>query len=342
MGPDRESQRGFGTIDCMTATVVNQRSMVPTTSLLPSVLPTQRLTASGLAVAELRADLRRVVSWRNAVTVALMYVQSIGLLIAVDRAVERTGWWVLWVPTFFLMGRAHALLGILSHEGTHRLLFASQRWNDLVSNWMIAPLSFSSQEGYRRSHMAHHRDPLGPGEPDKALYADYPVTEATLRRRLRRDLSGESGYKIVKGILRGLSKPVTRKAVIRIICTQIVLAVVLGYVVAWWAWPALWFLPWMTVWRVLNRLRAIAEHGGMRNSKDERVTTHHVRQSLSARFWMVPYNTGWHIAHHVDAGVPWRNLPRFHRELVTAGYIVDGLEYPSYRALWRALSSRSE
>ena len=27
---------------------------------------------------------------------------------------------------------------------------------------------------------------------------------------------------------------------------------------------------------------------------------------------MVPYNTGWHLAHHVDMGVPWRNLPELH------------------------------
>lgn len=316
--------------------------MVPAPSLLPSVLPTDRLTASGVAVPQLRAELRRVASWRNAITVVLAYVQSFGVLIGVDLLVERTGWWPLWIPTFLLMGRAHALFGILSHEGTHRLLFATQRWNDLVSNWLIAPLSFSSQEGYRRSHMAHHRDPLGPAEPDKTLYADYPVTRPTLQRRLRRDISGDSGYKVLRSILRGLNKPVTRNAVIRIICTQIALAVVLGFSVAWWAWPVMWFLPWMTVWRLLNRLRAIAEHGGMRNSKDERVTTHHVRQSVAARFWMVPYNTGWHIAHHVDAGVPWRNLPRFHRELVAAGYVVEGLEYPSYRALWRALSARPQ
>ena len=39
------------------------------------------------------------------------------------------------------------------------------------------------------------------------------------------------------------------------------------------------------------------------------MTTHVIRQSRLARFWMVPYNTGWHLAHHVDMGVPWRNLP---------------------------------
>jgi fatty acid desaturase len=264
----------------MTATMVPPRTMVPDESLLPSVLPSQRLTASGVAIPELRNELRRVVSWRNAITVGLLYVQSFGLLVGVDRLVERTGWWPLWIPTFFLMGRAHALFGILSHEGTHRLLFATQKWNDIVSNWMIAPLSFSSQEGYRRSHMAHHRDPLGPNEPDKTLYADYPVTRSTLLRRLRRDATGESGYKILKGLLRGFMKPLTRNAAIRIVCAQIILAVLLGVVVGWWAWFAMWFAPWMTVWRVINRLRAIAEHGGMGNSKDERVTTHHVRQSL--------------------------------------------------------------
>jgi hypothetical protein len=39
-------------------------------------------------------------------------------------------------------------------------------------------------------------------------------------------------------------------------------------------------------------------------------------------------------------GVPWRNLPALHHELVAAGWVVPGLEYPSYPALWRALRSR--
>jgi fatty acid desaturase len=98
----------------------------------------------------------------------------------------------------------------------------------------------------------------------------------------------------------------------------------------------------MTSWRVLNRLRSIAEHGGMTRSPDRRLTTHHVRQTWPARFWIVPYNTGWHLAHHVDMGVPWRNLPALHRELVAAGWVTEGLEYPSYTALWRKLASGPE
>jgi fatty acid desaturase len=78
----------------------------------------------------------------------------------------------------------------------------------------------------------------------------------------------------------------------------------------------------------------------MERSTDRRRTTHHVRQSALAGFVIVPFNTGWHLAHHVDMGVPWRNLPRLHDELVAAGWVVPDLEYPSYRALWAALASR--
>jgi fatty acid desaturase len=100
-----------------------------------------------------------------------------------------------------------------------------------------------------------------------------------------------------------------------------------------------WVLSWATVWKVTNRLRAIAEHGGMTRSKDRRRTTHVIRQSRLASFFLVPYNTGWHLAHHVDMGVPWRNLPRFHAELVAAGWVTPDVEYPSYRAFWRACSA---
>ena len=110
----------------------------------------------------------------------------------------------------------------------------------------------------------------------------------------------------------------------------------------WWVYPLLWFLPWVTEWRVINRLRSIAEHGGMERSPDRRATTHHVRQSWAARFWIVPYNTGWHLAHHVDMGVPWRNLPAFHTELERAGYVTGAITYPSYFVLWKALSSADD
>ena len=97
--------------------------------------------------------------------------------------------------------------------------------------------------------------------------------------------------------------------------------------------------PDLTVWRVMNRLRSIAEHGGMQASR--RPARDHALgpPDLAARLTIVPYNTGWHLAHHVDSGIPFRKLPRLHAELVRSGYVQPGLEYPSYPALWRKLAS---
>ncbi|MEZ5228192.1 MAG: fatty acid desaturase [Acidimicrobiales bacterium] len=97
-----------------------------------------------------------------------------------------------------------------------------------------------------------------------------------------------------------------------------------------WVW--LWLVPYVFVVQVLNRLRSVAEHGGLTRSADRR---HHARQSLIARFMFVPIGVGYHLAHHVDSGIPFRNLPRFQRILEEDGYITSDLTWPTYRALWK-------
>jgi fatty acid desaturase len=310
-------------------------TVVPADDLLPDVLPTERLGPRGLPVPELRAELRRIPNLRNALSVAGALTQTFGV-IALAAWIDHP---VAWVAAFLLMGRGFALLAILAHEAAHRLLFTNRRLNDGVGRWVLGYPGFVPTDLYRRSHMAHHRDEMGPEEPDLSLYQGYPITRASFRRKLTRDALGISGWKNLRGLLRGVRHPVARRAALCILAVQAVLLA--GFWVAGWPqlYLLLWLAPWMTGWRVINRLRAVAEHGGMIRSADRRCTTHHVRQRLLARFWMVPYNTGWHLAHHVDSGVPFRNLPRLHRELVASGWVPAALEYPSYLALWRALAS---
>jgi fatty acid desaturase len=309
--------------------------MVPPADIRPDVLPTDRLTASARPVPELRETLRRIPNLRNVATVIGAYVQSVGLIVAAV-ALDNP---FAWVAAFLLMGRAFAGFAILAHEAAHRLLFSAKRANDLVGRWLLAYPAFVPFDIYRRSHMAHHKDEFGPAEPDMALYNGYPITRASLRRKLTRDAFFNSGWKNLKPLLQALTRRDSRPIAARIVGTQVVLLVAFSM----WGRPelyfVLWLTPWLTGWRVINRHRSIAEHGGMMRSDDRRATTHVVRQHWLARFWMVPYNTGWHLAHHVDMGVPWRNLPALHRELVDAGWVVPDLEYPSYLALWRALAA---
>jgi fatty acid desaturase len=308
------------------------RTMVPADELLPDVLPTERLNGRAMAMRPLRDELRQIPTARNVVTVVLALAQTFGVVIA---AAWLNTWWS-YLLAFLLMGRGHCLLNILGHEAAHRLLFPNRALNDLVGRWLLAYPTFLAFGAYRRVHFAHHRDELGPEEPDLALYGGYPIPPDSWHRKLRRDVLGVSAAKNFKAL--GRSLRARRAEAWEIVAVQ---AVLLGAAIAVSRPLAyvVWILSWSTLWKVSNRLRAIAEHGGMERSADRRRTTHVIRQTPLARYLMVPYNTGWHLAHHVDMGVPWRNLPRLHGELVASGWLVPDVEYPSYRAFWRACSS---
>ncbi len=310
--------------------------MVPSPDVLPPAMPDARIRADGRPTPEFRAELRRVRSWRNALSIASTYAQA-GLVI---YAAVHFGPWA-WLPAVLLMGRTHAQLAALMHDASHRMLFTNKALNDWTGRWLLGYPGWTPTDAYRRSHAAHHREEFGPDEPDLALYRGYPLTRASFRRKLWRDARGSTGWKLIKPLLAGVRSPnrARRRTTIEILAVQAVLfaaAIASGH---WWVYPLLWVLPYMTVWRVINRLRAIAEHGGLGPSPDRRATTHSVRQHWVARFALVPYNIGFHLAHHVDSGIPFRSLPRFHRALRDAGYITDAYEYPSYRMLWRALRS---
>jgi fatty acid desaturase len=312
--------------------VAGLAGMVPAT--LPEYHETARIRPDGRPTPAFREQLRRIPSWRNLGSVVFLYVQTGAVVWA---TVAWAPW--SWPVAFVLMGRAFAQFASLMHEAAHRLLFSDKRANDLVGRWLLGYPSFTSTDAYRRVHMAHHRDEFGPDEPDIPLYIGYPVGAASFRRKLVRDATGRTGVKLMRGLLHGArsTDQRVRRTFWKIMGVQ---AVLLGAAIAsghWWLYPLFWLAPYLTVWRVINRLRSVAEHGGMQRSPDRRQSTHTVRQHLVARFLLVPYRIGWHLAHHVDSGVPFRNLPLLHDALREAGYVDDTYEYPSYPAIWRAL-----
>ena len=210
---------------------------------------------------------------------------------------------------------------------------------DTAGRWLLGFPSWTNTDGYRRVHAAHHRDEFGPDEPDIALYIGYPIERASFRRKMMRDATGRTGIRLLRDVFAAArSKDQrSRRTFWKIMLTQAILlatAIASGH---WWLYPFFWLAPYLTAWRLINRLRSIAEHGGMQLSSDRRETTHAVRQLPVARFMLVPYRIGLHLPHHVDSGVPFRNLPKLNEALREAGYLDDTIEYQSYPALWRAL-----
>ncbi|NQV97131.1 MAG: fatty acid desaturase [Acidimicrobiaceae bacterium] len=309
--------------------------MVRTHSPRRTIDPAGRIKIDGHPKSEWRTDLRKINNFRNSVTIVLFYLQTATIIFVTTQLNNLAIYFV----AILLMGRAHAQAASLMHEAAHRMLFSNRKINDFVGRWLLGYIAFTNTDGYRHVHMAHHRQEFGPDEPDIPLYANYPISRASFRRKILRDISGISGLRLARLQLASLSSPdtQTRRAQRRILVIQVLLAVLSVATGNWTIYFVLWLLPYLTIWRVINRLRSIAEHGGLRADEDRRITTHAVRQHPFARFLLVPYNIGWHLAHHVDAGIPFRSLPKYHSELERSGFVDDEDQYPNYFSLWRAL-----
>ena len=310
--------------------------MAPTIDSLPRVIDNPSIGTDGRPVPELRAELRRIPSLLNAWSVLWCYGQNI-LILAAAVHINHIATWLI---AFLLMGRMHAQFASLMHEAAHRLLFKHRGANDWVGNWLLGFPVITSTPAYRRVHMAHHREEFGPDEPDIPLYANYPITAESFRRKLVRDATGQTGIKLFRNQLRGFRSPDVRvrRTLLKMTLVQIIVVAAFFAVGHPWLYLTMFVLPYFTLWRVINRLRSIAEHGGLRADDDRRIATHSVVQHPLARFYLVPYNIGFHLAHHVDAGVPFRHLPKYHALLRDTRYVDDSYEYPSYGALWKAAS----
>ena len=301
---------------------------------LPTFAGSARLRPDGRPRPDFRAELRKIPNARNAANVLLTLAAGVGVVAAVIAADH----WLAAVAAMPVMGVVLLRIFILHHEAAHRLLFSNRRINDLIGVNLIGWLPFGTgTHHYRRGHANHHRDEFGPKEPDFLLYSFYPVSRSSMRRKLVRDFFGISAYRIVKPRFTGLVKPPFLVLSLRFFAGQALMLGLFWAVGHPWLYPVLWMVPYFTYYQVANRLRVVAEHGGMTRTPDRRNTTHHVRQSWVARLFLVPYNVGYHLAHHVDSGVPARNLPRLHRALKEDGYLPAEAVWPDYRSLWRAM-----
>lgn len=300
----------------------------------PKFAGSSRLHPDGRPKKAFRDLLRTVPNFRNSFSVILS-LSFLPLIVWITTTYNHP---LVWVFSILGMGLAQNRLFIISHEAAHRLLFSNQKINDLVGIRLIGWLAFGSgSHGYRIGHIRHHRDEFGPQEPDFLLYSFYPISKSSMRRKLLRDLSGISAFRIIRPRFQRLNEIRHLRLTISFLSGQLTIATLFWVFSNLTTYFLLWILPWTCVYQILNRVRAISEHGGMTQSSDRRKTTHYVQQNRLANFFIVPFNVGYHLAHHVDMLVPYKNLPLLDRALVEDGYISSDLIWPNYRSLLKAL-----
>ena len=226
---------------------------------------------------------------------------------------------------YFVIGATIQGLGILMHEGVHRILFRNRVLNRWVAFLCGVP-ALLSVTAYRVGHLPHHRHERGARDPDElenlsrdprilaglfcltllcgelfGLYRVGPWNALRTSGRERRDILVE--YAIVTAVF---------VAVFLLAPLRVLLHV--------WVFPAL-------IARQLTNVRTLAEH--VLTDPGSRLTaTRTVVSNRCVSFFMC--NLNYHVEHHLYPGVPWYNLPRLHRllagDLARAGVQV----YASY------------
>ena len=111
----------------------------------------------------------------------------------------------VWILGTVLLGSRLLGFGILVHECGHRTLFRTPALNDFVGRWLVAPPTFNNMRAYMRGHLEHHRLAGTAEDPDLPNYRDYPISRERLWRKLRRDLSGQTGWRTLQGVGRNLA-----------------------------------------------------------------------------------------------------------------------------------------
>jgi fatty acid desaturase len=236
--------------------------------------------------------------------------------------------------TFIIAGRQLGL-GILVHDCAHHALFKDRRANEIAGQWLAGPPINLNFAEYRKYHLAHHRHTGTSKDPDLVFVAKYPVSGKSLRRKLIRDITGQTG---LRDLVRTLSDFVAFKQ-LPWVSFHMVLFAVLALCRAPWAYP-LWWVAQIFIFPVLVRLRQVGEHGVVldRGDSDPRRNTSTTIVRWWERLLVAPNNVNYHIEHHVAAGVPSYRLARMHKMLMLNGFYngSDALSFGSIDVLRRA------
>lgn len=275
-----------------------------------------------------------------------------GLIFAAMAMVARWPNPLTIVVALFVIGGRQLGMSILMHEAAHRTLFRNRTLNDFVGNWLAAYPVWSDTVPYRPYHLRHHAKNWTKDDPDLDLVTPFPVTRDSLRRKIWRDLSGQTGLKRMRATLRrdlsmgNAGRKTNREgqsavsALSGVVMTNLVL---LGILAAFGR-PELyllWIGAWLTTYSLIMRVRAIAEHTMPGDPADLLKNSRTTLVGPIGRLIFAPNYVNYHLEHHLLMTVPHYKLPVFHRMLRERGLLGDANVMHGYASVLALASSKT-
>lgn len=225
-----------------------------------------------------------------------------------------------------IIGSRQLGLAVLMHEGAHGGLARAPRLNMFVSQWFCGfPVGVDTRR-YRDYHLHHHAHAQTRRDPDLVLSAPFPVTPASLRRKLLRDLTGQTGLKQRRAQIRAAMGDASlpwRARLARfwanlggtIIANLVLLAASIA-AGAWWLYPLAWLVPLLTWQQAVTRVRNIAEHAVLPVEGDQMAVARTTLTGPVGRFFLAPYWVNYHAEHHLLMYIPCYRLKAMHQAMM--------------------------
>lgn len=318
---------------------------------MTGVTATRSLDAMNAANELLSLEEKRRLGAKSNVVGILLVLHAWALILG---SMAFFAWWPN--PFTFLLGvmvigGRQLGLAILMHDAAHGLLFANRRLNDWVGTWLCAYPVFTSLTLYRPYHLKHHRFTQQAEDPDLGLSAPFPISRTSLRRKIVRDLTGQTAYLRRGDQIRRALGPADAPLIVRLVrlwqrergallvnAAMLVACSVAGY---WWLYPTLWLLPLATWYQLISRIRNIAEHAVVPDNDDLLRNTRTTYANPLVRLLVAPYWVNYHLEHHLFMFVPCWRLPKAHRVLLADGRRNSMEIQPGYFAVLKAATAAS-
>jgi fatty acid desaturase len=232
-----------------------------------------------------------------------------------------------------IASRQHALM-VLTHEGIHKRLSHTFWVNDWLARLTMAFPVFISLAKWRFIHLYHHQYTHTADDPDRAIYARYPLESKKFLRLLIRDLCGLNVISTLKYFIdipfvtasfnRRFLGEIREKQYCQVTdmqafalfwCVVLGIGLYFGGSKAGLVFVLYWLVPYCTLTQVFFRIRGAIEHGNVPDPDNpyRQTRTYFVFPILG--FFFSPKKVNYHLEHHLYPSVPFYNLPRLHELL---------------------------
>ena len=165
------------------------------------------------------------------------------------------------------------------------------------------------------------------------------MSKKSFRRKVWRDLSGQTGWRRLRSIGRTIIRYNTlntegRRVIRGGLITNLAFLGLVTLLGQPWLY-LLWVAAFISTHMLSTRLRQIGEHAAVRNrqSADPRDHTRTILTCWWERLLIAPHQIGFHLEHHLLPSVPIYRLPTLHKLLVDNGYLATDLLITGYPSL---------